>query len=131
MLAGLIAVLGLIGLTSLLTTSAVGMRDHARDLGVLRAMGLTPRQLATTLWTRTAVLALTGVVAGATAGLVLATRLINAGAQAYGIGAGIGRPPSAAGIALALIVAAAAASAAAILPARRAVRAPLAVVLAP
>jgi putative ABC transport system permease protein len=131
MLAGLIAVLGLIGLTSLLTTSAVGMRDHARDLGVLRAMGLTPRQLATTLWTRTAVLALTGVAAGTTAGLVLATRLINAGAQAYGIGAGIGRPPSAAGIALALIAAAAAASAAAILPARRAVRAPLAVVLAP
>lgn len=131
MLTGLIAVLGLIGLTSLLTASAVGMRDHVRDLGVLRAMGLTPRQLATTLWTRTAVLALIGVAVGTTAGLVLATRLINAGAQAYGIGAGIGRPPSPAWLAVAVGVAVAAASAAAILPARRAVRAPLAVVLGP
>jgi putative ABC transport system permease protein len=131
MLTGLIAVLGLIGLTSLLTASAVGMRDHVRDLGVLRAMGLTPRQLATTLWTRTAVLALIGVAVGTTAGLLLATRLINAGAQAYGIGAGIGRPPSPAWLAVAVVVAVATASAAAILPARRAVRAPLAVVLGP
>ena len=61
----------------------------------------------------------------------LVTRLINAGAQAYGIGAGIGRPPSAAGLAVAVLAAVAATSAAAILPARRAVRAPLAVVLGP
>lgn len=131
MLTGLISILGLIGLTSLLTASAIGMRDHLRDLGVLRAMGLTPWQLATTVVTSTAVLALIGVAAGTTAGLLLATRLINAGAQAYGIGAGIGRPPSAAGIAVAVIAAVAVASGAAILPARRAVLAPLAVVLGP
>ncbi len=129
MLSGLIAILGLIGLTSLLTASAVGLRDHLRDVGVLRAMGLTPSQLMTTLVTSTTVLALTGVAAGTAAGEALATRLINAGAQAYGIGAGIGRPPSVAGITVAVAVAVAAASAAAILPARRAVRARLAAVL--
>jgi putative ABC transport system permease protein len=129
MLTGLIVILGLIGLTSLLTASAVGLRDHLRDVGVLRAMGLTPSQLMTTLVTSTTVLALTGVAAGTAAGAALAGRLINVGAQAYGIGAGIGRPPSVAGITVAVAIAVAAASATAILPARRAVRARLATVL--
>jgi putative ABC transport system permease protein len=129
MLTGLIVILGLIGLTSLLTASAVGLRDHLRDVGVLRAMGLTPAQLMTTLVTSTTVLALTGVAAGTAAGAALAGRLINVGAQAYGIGAGIGRPPSVAGITVAVAIAVAAASATAILPARRAVRARLATVL--
>jgi putative ABC transport system permease protein len=129
MLTGLIVILGLIGLTSLLTASAVGLRDHLRDVGVLRAMGLTPAQLMTTLVTSTTVLALTGVAAGTAAGAALAGRLINVGAQAYGIGAGIGRPPSVAGITVAVAIAVAAASGTAILPARRAVRARLATVL--
>jgi putative ABC transport system permease protein len=129
MLTGLIVILCLIGLTSLLTASAVGLRDHLRDIGVLRAMGLTPAQLMAALVTSTTILALTGVAAGTAVGLALAARLINAGAQAYGIGAGIARPPSAAAIAVAIVVAVAAASGAAILPARRAVRARLAAVL--
>jgi putative ABC transport system permease protein len=129
MLTGLIVILGLIGLTSLLTASAVGLRDHLRDVGVLRAMGLTPSQLMTTLVTSTTVLAIIGVAAGTAAGLAVAARLINAGAQAYGIGSGIARPPSAAGIAVAVGIAVAAASGAAMLPARRAVRARLAMVL--
>jgi putative ABC transport system permease protein len=129
MLTGLIAILGLIGLTSLLTASAVGRRDHLRDLGVLRAMGLTPAQLAAALVTSTAVLALVGTAAGTIAGLALATRLINAGAQAYGIGAGIGRPPSAAAIGVAVIAAVVVATTAAILPARRAAAAPVRVIL--
>ncbi|MFD0665732.1 FtsX-like permease family protein [Thermocatellispora tengchongensis] len=37
----LIAVLALIGLANLLTASALGLRDHALDLAVLKAMGLT------------------------------------------------------------------------------------------
>ncbi|MFC7644658.1 hypothetical protein ACFQX6_31185 [Streptosporangium lutulentum] len=38
----LIAVLSLLGLANLLTASALGLRDHAFDLAVLKAMGLTP-----------------------------------------------------------------------------------------
>jgi putative ABC transport system permease protein len=122
MLTGLLAILGLIGLTSLLTASAVGMRDYLRDVGVLRAMGMTPRQVMLSLVASTTVLAFISVAAGAIAGLDVSTRLINAGAQAYGIGAGIGRPPSAPAMAVAVAAAVVAASATAILPARRVAR---------
>jgi putative ABC transport system permease protein len=131
MLTGLIAVLGLIGLSSLLTASAVGLRDHLRDIGVLRAMGLTPAQVTISLVTSTTVLALIAVASGVIAGLALSSRLINAGAQAYGIGAGIGSQPSAAAIAVAVSVAVVAAAVTAIRPARRAALVPVAAMLGP
>ena len=52
----LVAVLALIGLANLLTASALGLRDHAFDLAVLKAMGLTPRQVMATLVTGTGLL---------------------------------------------------------------------------
>ncbi len=131
MLIGLIAVLGLIGLTSLLTASAVGLRDYLRDVGVLRAMGLTPTQVMLSLVTSATMLALIAVAAGTAAGLILSTRLINMGAQAYGIGAGIGRPPSTSAIVIAVAAAMVAVSATAVLSARRAARVPIATSLAP
>ena len=41
--------LALIGLTNLITASLVGLRDHLRDVRVLRAMGLTPLQVLASL----------------------------------------------------------------------------------
>ncbi len=131
MLTGLIAVLGLIGLSSLLTASSVGLRDHLRDVGVLRAMGLTPAQVMISLVTSTTVLALIAIAAGVIAGEALSSRLINAGAQAYGIGAGISSPPSAAAIGTAAGVAVVAAALAALRPARRAAGVPVARMLGP
>ena len=131
MLTGLIAVLGLIGLSGLLTASSVGLRDHLRDVGVLRAMGLTPAQVMISLVTSTTVLALIAIAAGVIAGEALSSRLINAGAQAYGIGAGISSSPSAAAIATAVGVAVVAAALAALRPARRAARVPVASMLGP
>ncbi len=131
MLTGLIAVLGLIGLTSLLTASTVGLRDYLRDIGVLRAMGLTPLQVMLSLVTSATVLALIAVAAGAITGLALSTRLIDIGAQAYGIGAGIGRPPSMPAIVIAVAAAVVAISAVAILPARRAARVSITTSLGP
>jgi putative ABC transport system permease protein len=131
MLTGLIAVLGLIGLTSLLTASAVGLRDQARDVGVLRAMGLTPAQVMVSLVTSTSVLALIAIAGGAIAGLAVSSRLINLGAQMYGIGAGIGRPPSAEAIVLTIIAATITAGLAATLPARRVAGVPIAAMLVP
>jgi putative ABC transport system permease protein len=131
MLAGLIAVLALIGLTSLFTASAVGLRDQLRDAGALRTMGLTPLQVMTALVTSTSVLALVAVAAGAAAGLSLSSGLINLAAQAYGIGAGIGRPPTAAAMAVAIAAAVVVSGLTATIPARRIARMPVAAALGP
>jgi putative ABC transport system permease protein len=131
MLVGLIAVLALIGLTSLFTASAVGLRDQLRDVGALRAMGLTPLQVMTALVTSTSVLALIAVAAGAAAGLSLSSRLINLAARAYGIGAGIGRPPTAAAMVVAIAAAVAVSGLTATIPARRIARMTVAAALGP
>jgi putative ABC transport system permease protein len=131
MLIGLIAVLALVGLASVLTGSAVGIRDQMRDVGALRAIGLTPRQVMISLISSTAALAIVAIAAGATAGLLVSTRLINLGAQVYGIGGGIGRPPSAEAMTAAILIAAAGATLTAIWPARRVATIPVAAMLAP
>ncbi|HUC55980.1 MAG TPA: FtsX-like permease family protein [Streptosporangiaceae bacterium] len=131
MLIGLIAVLALVGLASVLTASAVGIRDQLRDVGALRAIGLTPGQVMLSLISSTAALAIVAIAIGATAGLLVSTRLINLGAQLYGIGSGIGRPPSAEAMAVAILIAAAGATLTAIWPARRAATIPVAAMLRP
>jgi putative ABC transport system permease protein len=131
MLAGLFAVLGLIGLTSLATASAVGLRDHLRDVAALRAMGLTPGQVTASLLIRTGVLALIATGLGVTAGFALSARLINLGGQVYGIGSGLGSPPSVTATLVAAAAAIAGAAATALIPARRAASTPAAVTLGP
>jgi putative ABC transport system permease protein len=131
MLAGLIVVLALIGLSNLVTASLVGLRDHLRDVGVLRAMGLTPWQVRASLVTRTSVLALVAVVLGASTGLAVCARLINMGARVYGIGAGIGRSPSPLAVLAVTAVVIAASSLTATIPARHAGRVSAGPVLGP
>ncbi len=126
MLVGLFIVLALIALTSLLTASAVGLRDHLRDVGALRAMGMTPRQVMSSLVTRTTVLALVGTAAGTVCGTLLTPPLINVAGQAYGIGAGLGSSPSVGATLAAGGVVLMAAAAAAIVSARRAAVMPIA-----
>ena len=127
MLAGLFVVLALIALTSLLTASAVGLRDHLRDVGALRAMGMTPRQVMSSLVTRTTVLALVGTAVGMVCGTGLTPHLINVAGQAYGVGAGLGSSPSAGATLAAGGAVLIAAAAAAVIPARRAAEMPIAV----
>jgi putative ABC transport system permease protein len=131
MLAGLFAVLGLIGLTSLVTASAVGLRDHLRDVAALRAMGLTPGQVTASLLIRMGVLALIATSLGAIVGSALSVPLINLGGQVYGIGAGLGSPPSLTAMLIAATAAIVGAAATALIPARRAARTPIAVTLGP
>ncbi|MEU8247498.1 FtsX-like permease family protein [Nonomuraea sp. NPDC048916] len=119
----LIVVLSLIGLANLLTASALGLRDHALDLAVLKAMGLTPRQVMATLVTGTGLLVVLGVAAGTAAGISMVTGLIDLQGHTSGVGAGIGRAPSALTLTLAVLAAVGAALAVALIPARRAARA--------
>jgi putative ABC transport system permease protein len=95
------------------------MRDHQHEMGVLAAMGLTPRQVMATLVTNTMILALVGVTAGTVAGLLIAPRLINMQGETSGIGSGIAVSLSAAAIAAIMAVALATAAAAALILARR------------
>src|SRR5690349_16636405 len=114
-----VVILAVIGLANLLTATVVGMRDHQQEMGVLAAMGLTPRQVMATLVTNTMILALVGVTAGTVAGLLIAPRLINMQGETSGIGSGIAVSLSAAAIAAIMAVALATAAAAALILARR------------
>jgi putative ABC transport system permease protein len=116
--AALIAVLAVIGLTSLLTTSLLGYRDQLRDVSVLRAMGLTPLQVRAARMTRTTVLALIAIVIGGAAGRLVSATLISAVSKLYGIGAGLGTPPSATTLTAMVVLAVCAAAATGVLPFR-------------
>ncbi|GAA3154773.1 hypothetical protein GCM10010466_52150 [Planomonospora alba] len=122
-IAALTVVLALLALANLLTASALGLRDHAADLAVLKAMGLTPRQVAATLVTGTGLLVALGVAAGTAAGASVAGGLIDLQGHTSGVGAGIGRAPSASALAVTVLTAVGAGLLVALVPARRAARA--------
>ena len=100
-----VVVLAVMALANLLTAAAVGLRDHLHEVGVLKALGLTPRQVMATLVVNTTILTAIGVTSGTIAGLVIAPRLINMQGQTSGIGSGIAAGLSAATIAEILAVA--------------------------
>jgi putative ABC transport system permease protein len=128
-----VVILALIAMANLLTATDVGLRDHVHEAGILKAMGLTPRQVMTTLVVSTTIVTAIGIIAGVAAGLVVAPRLINAQGQASGIGWGIAAGLSPATIAAAIAAALAVAVAAALFLSARAARAadPLLAALAP
>ncbi|TJZ54448.1 FtsX-like permease family protein [Streptomyces piniterrae] len=124
--AGLISVLVLIGLAELSTTVSAGVRDRGRDLLALKAVGLTPRQIAAVIVSATVFIALAAVLTGTLLGVAAADWLIDLQGRTSGWGSGIAQPPGT-GIlllvgALAVLVAAAVAT----LPAARAARRKLA-----
>ena len=117
-----VVILVLIAMANLLTATDVGLRDHVHEAGILKAMGLTPRQVMATLVVSTTIVTAIGIVAGVAAGLAVAPRLINAQGQASGIGWGIAAGLSPATIASLLAGALAAAVAAALFLSARAAR---------
>ena len=119
-----VVILAVIALANLLTATVVGQRDHLHEVGVLKAMGLTPRQVIATLIVNATILTAIGVTAGTLAGLVIAPRLINMQGQTSGIGSGIAAGLSVATIAEIVAIALAIAAAAALFLARRTTRIP-------
>ncbi|MGW0369286.1 FtsX-like permease family protein [Streptomyces coeruleorubidus] len=120
--AGLIAVLALIGLIELLTAIGGTVRESERDLLALKAIGLSPRQITAITVTATGCTALAAVLAATALGLPLAHWLIDAQGRSSGIGAGIARGPSAPLMLLLGTAAVLCAAALAALPAARAAR---------
>jgi putative ABC transport system permease protein len=117
-----VVVLAIIGLASLLTATAIGLRDHRHETGVLAALGLTPRQVMATLVVNTTILTALGTALGIAFGLALAPRLINMQGQASGMGLGIATAPSALTIAAVFVLALLVTTLAAVLMARRTMR---------
>jgi putative ABC transport system permease protein len=115
-----VAVLVLIALANLLTATDIALRDHAHEAGILKAMGLTPHQVMTTLVVSTTIVTAIGILAGAAVGLIVAPRLINAQGQASGLGWGIAANLSPASTAALIALALAAAVAAALFLSARA-----------
>ncbi|MFE6894626.1 FtsX-like permease family protein [Streptomyces sp. NPDC057694] len=118
--AGLIAVLAFIGLLELLTAIGATVRESEGDLLALKAIGLSPRQIAAGTVATTVSTALAAVVAGLVAGLPLARWLIDAQGRSTGIGAGLARTPRAGLLAVFALTAVVGAAALAALPATRA-----------
>jgi putative ABC transport system permease protein len=119
-----VIILAIIALANLLTATVVGLRDHLHEVSVLKAMGMTPRQVVATLVVNSSILATIGVTAGTLAGLVIAPRLINMQGRTSGIGAGIATGLSVLAIAEMVAIALAIAAAAALFLASRTVRMP-------
>ncbi|MFF0891159.1 FtsX-like permease family protein [Streptomyces sp. NPDC003456] len=120
--AGLIAVLALIGLIELLTAIGGTVREGERDLLALKAIGLSPRQITAITVTATGLTALAAVLAATALGLPLAHWLIDAQGRSSGIGAGIAQGPSALLVVLLGAAAVLCAAALAAVPAARSAR---------
>jgi putative ABC transport system permease protein len=113
-LAGLALVLVLIAASGVLNTVVLNTREKARDIAILKAIGMTPRQVVAMVLSSIAVLGILGAVLGIPAGLVLHRNiLIEMGqiATSTGIpdaffhvyGAGLLLSLAAAGIAIAML----------------------------
>ena len=70
-LAGLALVLALIAASGVFNTVVLNTREKARDLAVLKAIGMTPRQVVAIVLASMAVLGVLGVVVGIPAGIAL------------------------------------------------------------
>nr|BFE60134.1 ABC transporter permease [Dactylosporangium thailandense] len=123
-LLALAVVIALIGVANTLTLSVV---ERTRENALLRAVGLTRRELRLTLAAEALVLALTGTVIGVAASVAIALSVLGA-IEMHGSGLSLVMPWDRLGILLGVAVLAA--LAAAVLPARRAVRQPIAESLA-
>lgn len=97
-LTGLIGVLALIAVVELAGSVSLAVRQHTRELPVLRAMGLTPRQWIGVVVTHCAVTAAGAAALGIAAGLLVARPLIDLEAHGSGVGAGIARLPPASSV---------------------------------
>ncbi|MEU5806619.1 FtsX-like permease family protein [Streptomyces sp. NPDC047718] len=121
-IAALVAVLALIGLTELLTLVGTGVRDRGRDLLALKAIGLTPRQIGAMIVTAAGLTALLSAGLGTAVGALAGRWLVDAQGASSGIGSGIAQLPPPAVLVTVVAGAVLGAVAAAALPATRAAR---------
>jgi putative ABC transport system permease protein len=125
-LLGLNGILLVIGLVNLLTTALLGVRERVRDIGIFKAMGLTPGQVMVTVVTGTGLLATLAGLVGIPLGLLVTRLLFDQLGKQTNIGTGVGVVPSIPLLMLLIPATVALAVLAGALPARRAARVPVA-----
>ena len=76
-LAGLAVVLGLIAISGVFNTVVLNTREKARDFAILKAVGMTPRQVVSMVMTSVAVLGVLGAFVGIPAGIVLHRNIVT------------------------------------------------------
>jgi putative ABC transport system permease protein len=113
-LAGLAFVLAVIAASGVFNTVVLNTREKARDIAILKAIGMTPRQVVVMILSSTALLGILGAVLGIPAGIALHRNILVVMGQiatSTGIpdqffqvfGAGLLVPLAAAGIAIAIL----------------------------
>ncbi|MBT2388605.1 ABC transporter permease [Streptomyces sp. ISL-1] len=121
-IAALVGVLALIGLTELMTVIGTGVRDRGRDLLALKAIGLTPRQISSAIVAAAGFTALLAAGIGTGLGVLSGSWLVDVQGRSSGMGAGIAHVPHAMLLASVVAGAVLGAVAAAALPATRTAR---------
>src|SRR5262249_34546239 len=111
-LVGLDAMLLLIGLINLFTTALLGVREQLRDIGVLKTLGLTPRQVTASVIAGMGALATIAAAIGLLVGLLVTRIVTDALSRRLGWDRGLAVVPGAGTLLLAAL--------GSLLPARRA-----------
>ena len=120
--------LSLIAAFGVLSSLSMNVHEDRRTVGILKAVGMTPGQVAASVVTAAVLMAVVGYAVGAPVGIVVARWLFNALGEMVGLGP-IRVPVHLLGEVLLLPGMAAVAALGAYLPARRAARLPVAQVL--
>lgn len=118
-----------VGLVNLVATTVLGIRERARDIGILKTIGFTPRQVAAGVASAGAATAVAAVLVGVPAGVLLGQAMLDAVGRASGLGPGFGEGPQAGAVALSVAALVAMSAGLGALAARRATRRPVAEVL--
>jgi putative ABC transport system permease protein len=92
-LAGLNAVLFTVAGVNLFSSLLMNIRERQRDFAVLKTIGFTPGQVATSVLFGSTVLAVIAVAVGIPLGLLAARGMFDALSSAAGIGTGVGKMP--------------------------------------
>jgi putative ABC transport system permease protein len=100
-----------VALVNLATTLLLGVREHLRDIAVLKTIGFTPRQVGQSVASGAAALALVAAIVGIPTGLIVARVMLDGIGRDIGLGPGFATGPSlASALAVAPIVVAIAAA---------------------
>jgi putative ABC transport system permease protein len=115
-----------VALVNLVGTTALGVRERARDLVVLKAVGFTPGQVALGVAVGSGAPAVAAVLVGVPVGLLASAAMLTSVGRDTGLGPQLGAAPAAAAVALAALAVVALAAGVGALVARRAAAAPVA-----